>query len=56
MISMPVGFAPLLYGLISDTVGRVDKRLGRVDNSWVDKEGWGGVGWHLKPIRAGHPA
>jgi hypothetical protein len=28
MITMPVGFAPILYGLIADTVGRGDKSRG----------------------------
>jgi hypothetical protein len=28
LIALPVGFAPVLYGKIADTVGRVDRRLG----------------------------
>lgn len=28
MITMPVGFAPILFGLIADSVGRVNKTLG----------------------------
>jgi MFS family permease len=28
LVSMPVGFAPLLYGWISDTLGRPDKKFG----------------------------